>query len=56
MGETAGKDLSFPTARTKDGEAFASKLVCEEKGAATSALVAMAGKLIVFETPLSLYR
>ena len=32
MGETAGKDLSFPTVRAKDGEAFASKLVCEKKG------------------------
>ena len=32
MRRAAGKDLSFPTARTKDGEAFASELVCEEKG------------------------
>ena len=32
MRGAAGKDLSFPTARTKDGEAFASELVCEQKG------------------------
>jgi len=32
MSGAAGKDLSFPTARTKDGEAFASELVCEQKG------------------------
>ena len=32
MRRAAGKNLSFPTARTKDGEAFASELVCEEKG------------------------
>ena len=32
MREAAGKDLSFPAARTKDGETFASELVCEEKG------------------------
>ena len=30
--EAAGKDLSFPAAWTKDGEAFASELVCEQKG------------------------
>ena len=32
MRGAAGKDLSFPTPRSKDGEAFASKLVCEQKG------------------------
>ena len=32
MREAAGKDLSFPAARSKDGEAFASELVCEQKG------------------------
>ena len=32
MSGAAGKDLSFPTARTKDGEAFASELVSEQKG------------------------
>ena len=32
MGETTGKDLSFPAARTKDGETFASELIGEEKG------------------------
>ncbi len=32
MSRAAGKDLSFSTARTKDGESFASELVGEEKG------------------------
>ncbi len=32
MRGAAGKDLSFPTARSKDGEALASELVCEQKG------------------------
>ena len=32
MSGAAGKDLPFPAACTKDGEAFASELVCEEKG------------------------
>ena len=32
MSGAAGKDLSFSAIRSKDGEAFASELVCEEKG------------------------
>ena len=32
MSRAAGKDLSFSTVRTKDGESFASELVCEQKG------------------------
>jgi len=58
MRGAAGKDWSFPAAGSKDGEALASELVSEQKrkAAATSALVAAVGKLMVFETPLSLYR
>ena len=32
MRGAAGKDLSFPAARSKNGEAFASELICEQKG------------------------
>ena len=32
MRGAAGKDLRFPTACSEDGEAFASELICEEKG------------------------
>jgi hypothetical protein len=51
----ARKDLVFPAARSIDSEALASELVGEEKGCGHLGLSAMAGKLMVFETPLSLY-
>ncbi|MDZ4855719.1 MAG: hypothetical protein SGJ26_12820 [Nitrospirota bacterium] len=41
------------TARSTDGEAVASESVCGRKAANTSAWVAVVGKLMVVETPLS---
>jgi hypothetical protein len=55
MRGAAREDLLFPAARPIDGEALASELVGEEKGCGHLGLSAMAGKLMVFETPLSLY-
>ena len=55
MGETAGKDLSFPTVRAQDGEAFASKLVCEEKGRGHLDFGRRGRQIDGFETALSLY-
>ena len=53
--EAAGKDLSFPAAWTKDGEAFASKLVCEEKGRGHLGFGRRGRQIDGFETALSLY-
>lgn len=54
MGGTIGNDLPIPTARSKDGEAFAFESECEQKGGGYLGLGCRAGKLMVFETPLSL--
>lgn len=52
----ARENLLFPAAGPEDGEAFAFESVGEQKASATWDLVAVAGRLMVFETPLSLYR
>jgi len=56
MSRAAGKDLSFPTACTKDGEAFASELVCEQKGCGHLGFGRRGRQIDGFETALSLYR
>ena len=55
-GRASKKGLGLLGFRCEDGQAFALELISQEKCIGDIGLVAVDGRLIVFETPLSLER